>query len=71
MVISPSFDFMESFCQLCLVKSEKMAKKARYLALFWLKKTKQRQNKAFYKPLKGQKSCPWQNQVPFRVLRGN
>ena len=37
MVISPSFDFMESFSQLCLVKLEKNAKKARYLALFWLK----------------------------------
>ena len=58
MVISPSFNFMESFGQLCLVKSEKMAKKARNLALFRLKKSKQSQNKALYKPLKGQKSYP-------------
>ena len=36
MVISPSFDFMEIFCQLCLVKSEKNSKKRQEIWLYFV-----------------------------------
>ena len=45
MDMSPNFDFMESFSQLCLVKWEKTAKKARFLALFWFQDNIQHYNR--------------------------
>ena len=52
--MSPNFDFMESFSTLCLVKSEKTAEKARYLALFQFQDTIQHYNRP---PKLGQISC--------------
>ena len=71
MEISGNFDFMISFCQLSPKKSEKWQKMQDFRLYFGLNNQNEAKMKLFYKPLKGQKSCPWQNQVLFRVLRGN
>jgi len=46
MVISPNFDFMESFSQLCLVKLEKNGKKGKISGFILVKinKTKTKQS---------------------------
>ena len=54
MDMSPNFDFMENFSKLCLVKSEKTAKNARYLALFQFQDTTPHYNRP---PKVGQISC--------------
>ena len=69
-VISPSFDFMESFSQLCLVKSEKNGKKGKISGFILVEITKTKpKTKLFISPGKARNLAPSLIKCRFGYLR--